>query len=262
MAEFPDITKAFTNLFAEKTTYGEGPMTKPLICNSIMDCIGGTPMVSNSISTYRYPIVLASWLLQNIPHAIFFLLLGHHIIETASRRQKLKDLLVRNKANSPSVLQLKLGRTGGDCHATILLKLESMEPCSSVKDRIGKCMVEEAEKAGLITPGKDLFYITNNISLWSANFSECVNANASMNESKCKYNSDVYHLFIIWQKIRSWIYSTGLYCIALQLIRFDWIGSYYVKFNFILFCYNITSVCMVIVHSWHYNHSPTYAIYM
>jgi cysteine synthase A len=51
---------------------------------------------------------------------------------------------------------VRLNRIAAGLPGTVVAKLESQNPVSSVKDRIGFAMIDAAEKAGKITPGKTI----------------------------------------------------------------------------------------------------------
>ena len=56
---------------------------------------------------------------------------------------------------------VRLNRVTDGAHATVLAKIEGRNPAYSVKCRIGASMVWDAERRGILTPGKELIEPTS-----------------------------------------------------------------------------------------------------
>eukprot|EP00892_Ulva_mutabilis_P009103 jgi/Ulvmu1/6565/UM003_0202.1 len=69
--------------------------------------------------------------------------------QTSHIANSITDLI----GNTPMVF---LDKVAGGLGARVAAKLEIMEPNCSVKDRIGRAMIDEAERNGRITPGKTM----------------------------------------------------------------------------------------------------------
>lgn len=77
------------------------------------------------------------------------------IVTAPESRGKIYDNILQTIGNTPLVRVPKFKEKNG-LEADILVKLEFFNPVSSVKDRIGFAMIEEAERTGKIAPGKSV----------------------------------------------------------------------------------------------------------
>ena len=73
-------------------------------------------------------------------------------------RPKISDSILDHIGNTPLV---RINKIGADLSCEILAKCEYMNAGGSVKDRIGKRMIIDAEKAGRIKPGDTLIEPTS-----------------------------------------------------------------------------------------------------
>lgn len=73
----------------------------------------------------------------------------------------IKESVVELIGGTPILKLNNYSKTAGVTDATILAKLEYLNPAGSVKDRIGLAMIEDAEKKGLLKPGATIIEPTS-----------------------------------------------------------------------------------------------------
>src|SRR5882757_8874361 len=76
-------------------------------------------------------------------------------------RQIMAHIYADNSLSIGRTPLIKLTRVTDGAKATVLAKIEGRNPAYSVKCRIGASMIWDAEKRGLLTPGKELIEPTS-----------------------------------------------------------------------------------------------------
>ncbi|XWS64931.1 hypothetical protein CRYUN_Cryun05aG0046700 [Craigia yunnanensis] len=105
-------------------------------------------------------MALSASLLHLPPSKSFFCSPKRHLEEEEEEKQEEEFEAVNIAEDATQLIgstpMIYLNKVTEGCSENIAAKLESMEPCRSVIDRVGLCMVSEAEDSGAISPRKTI----------------------------------------------------------------------------------------------------------